>query len=104
MAISSISSLGAGSWGLATTSPIGAAIPSLRDEGGSLILTYWPSEFSQIRTQYRYTHFGEGRTANELLFQFLFANRRGTARTLSSHGKGIHENASKFVRRLLGLL
>jgi hypothetical protein len=46
---------------------------SLRDKGGSLILTYWPSEFSQIRTQYRHTRFGEGRTADELLFQFLFA-------------------------------
>lgn len=46
---------------------------SLTDKGGSLILTYWPSEFSQIRTQYRHTRFGEGRTADELLFQFLFA-------------------------------
>jgi len=43
------------------------------DKGGSFILTYWPSEFSQIRAQYRYTRFGEGRIANELLFQFLFA-------------------------------
>ena len=46
---------------------------SLTDKGGSLILTYWPSEFSQVRAQYRHTRFGEGRTANELLFQFLFA-------------------------------
>jgi hypothetical protein len=46
---------------------------SLTDKGGSFILTYWPSEFSQVRAQYRYTRFGEGRTANELLFQFLFA-------------------------------
>ena len=50
-----------------------ASDPTLNDKGGSLILTYWPSEFSQIRGQYRYTHFGEGRTANEFLFQFLFA-------------------------------
>jgi hypothetical protein len=49
------------------------ASESLTDKGGSLILTYWPSEFSQIRGQYRYTRFGEGRTANEFLFQFLFA-------------------------------
>jgi hypothetical protein len=47
--------------------------PSLRDRGGSLILTYWPSEFSQIRAQYRHTRFGERRTANELLFQFIYA-------------------------------
>jgi hypothetical protein len=46
---------------------------SLTDKGGSLILTYWPSEFSQVRAQYRHTHYGEGRIANELLFQFLFA-------------------------------
>ena len=46
---------------------------SLRDKGGSLLLTYWPSEFSQVRTQYRHTKFGEGRTADELLFQFLFS-------------------------------
>jgi hypothetical protein len=46
---------------------------SLRDRGGSLLLTWWPSEFSQIRGQYRYTRFAEGRTANEFLFQFLFS-------------------------------
>ncbi|HVQ28177.1 MAG TPA: hypothetical protein VMV21_01280, partial [Vicinamibacteria bacterium] len=50
-----------------------ASDPTLNDKGGSLILTYWPSEFSQIRGQYRYTRFGEGRVANEFLFQFLFA-------------------------------
>jgi hypothetical protein len=46
---------------------------SLRDKGGSFLLTYWPSEFSQVRGQFRHTKFGEGRTANELLFQFLFS-------------------------------
>jgi hypothetical protein len=45
----------------------------LRDRGGSFILTYWPSEFSQLRAQFRHTRFAEDRTANELLFQFLFA-------------------------------
>jgi hypothetical protein len=43
------------------------------DKGGSFLLTYWPSEFSQIRGQYRHTRFGEGRTADEFLFQFLFS-------------------------------
>jgi hypothetical protein len=47
--------------------------PILQDTGGSLILTYWPSEFSQIRGQLRRTRYGEGRTANELLFQFQFS-------------------------------
>ncbi|MEP7355588.1 MAG: hypothetical protein ABI824_20345 [Acidobacteriota bacterium] len=46
---------------------------SLHDTGGSLLLTYWPSEFSQIRGQLRRTHYAEGQTANELLFQFLFS-------------------------------
>lgn len=45
----------------------------VRDTGGSLLLTYWPSEFSQIRGQLRRTRYGEGLTANELLFQFQFS-------------------------------
>jgi hypothetical protein len=45
----------------------------LQDTGGSLLLTYWPSEFSQIRGQLRRTQYGEGLTANELLFQFQFS-------------------------------
>ena len=49
-----------------------AADASLKDTGGSLFLTYWPSEFSQIRAQYRRTNYAEGTTANELLFQFRF--------------------------------
>jgi hypothetical protein len=46
---------------------------SLLDSGGSLMLTYWPSEFSQVRGQYRRTSYGDGPTANELLFQFQFS-------------------------------
>src|SRR3989338_7526500 len=42
------------------------------DNATSVVLTYWPSEFSQIRGQLRRTHYAEGNTANELLFQFLF--------------------------------
>ncbi len=45
----------------------------LQDTGGSLLLTYWPSEFSQIRGQLRRTQYGESLTANELLFQFQFS-------------------------------
>jgi len=47
--------------------------PSLVDKGGSALLTYWPSEFSQIRGQYRHTSYGEGIKANEFLFQFQFS-------------------------------
>jgi hypothetical protein len=50
-----------------------AADPALRDRAGSLLLTFWPSEFSQVRGQYRHTRYGEGVTAHELLFQFLFS-------------------------------
>jgi hypothetical protein len=49
----------------------------LTDSGFSGILTYWPSEFSQIRGQYRFGHLADPATtnilnANEFLFQFLF--------------------------------
>lgn len=53
---------------------------SIRDRGASAVLTFWPSEFSQIRGQYRRTRFGDGsgRIANELLVQVLF--------TIGAHG------------------
>ncbi len=47
--------------------------PSQHDSGESLVLTYWPSEFSQVRGQLRRTHYAEGFTANEFLFQFQFS-------------------------------
>ncbi|HSE49520.1 MAG TPA: hypothetical protein VLA96_09970 [Terriglobales bacterium] len=50
-----------------------ARAAALTDKGGSFVLTYWPSEFAQIRGQYRYTNYAEGRNANELLMQVLFA-------------------------------
>ena len=46
---------------------------SLVDKGGSFLLTFWPSEFSQLRGQYRRLRYAEGSTANEFLFQFLFS-------------------------------
>jgi hypothetical protein len=46
---------------------------TVTDSGQSLILSYFPSEFSQIRGQYRRTDYGVGPTANEFLFQFQFA-------------------------------
>ncbi len=54
-----------------------AANANLTDTGFSAILTYWPSEFSQIRGQYRFGHLADPVTtnysnANEFLFQFLF--------------------------------
>jgi hypothetical protein len=46
---------------------------SLRDTGGSFLMTFWPSEFSQMRGQYRRTDYAHGPTANEFLFQFQFS-------------------------------
>jgi hypothetical protein len=46
---------------------------SLHDTGGSFIVTYWPSEFSQVRGQYRRTNYALGQTADEFLFQFQFS-------------------------------
>jgi len=51
---------------------------TVRDTGFSLVATFWPSEFTQLRGQYRRTRFGDGATANELLFQTLF--------TIGAHG------------------
>lgn len=52
---------------------------AIQDRGESAILTFWPSEFSQVRGQYRRTRYGDGpRIANELLFQVLF--------TIGAHG------------------
>jgi hypothetical protein len=45
----------------------------VQDTGGSLLLTYWPSEFSQIRGQLRRTRYGDSFTANELLIQLQFS-------------------------------
>ncbi len=42
------------------------------DTGGSFFITFWPTEFSQIRSQYRRTNFAEEVKANELLFQLSF--------------------------------
>lgn len=52
---------------------------SIQDRGASAVLTFWPSEFSQVRSQYRRTRYGDdGGVANELLFQVLF--------TIGAHG------------------
>ncbi len=42
------------------------------DKGGSAVLTFRPSEFSQVRAQYRRTQLGGLSAADELVFQLLF--------------------------------
>lgn len=52
----------------------GRALDGTRiDRGGSLFVTFWPTEFSQVRTQFRRTSFAEDVSANELLFQLNFS-------------------------------
>ena len=52
----------------------GRALDSaLHDSGGSIHLTFRPSEFALIRGQYRRTNYAEGTDANELLFQVNFS-------------------------------
>ena len=51
----------------------------IQDRGNSAVLTFRPNEFTQVRSQYRRTRYGDdGRRANELLFQALF--------TIGAHG------------------
>ncbi len=45
----------------------------LNDKGGSAVLTYWPSEFAQIRGQYRFTRYAGNFDAHELFMQVQFA-------------------------------
>jgi hypothetical protein len=45
----------------------------LTDKGASLTLTYWPSEFSQLRGQYRFTRYANNIDANELFLQLIFS-------------------------------
>jgi hypothetical protein len=43
------------------------------DNGGAVFLTFWPTEFSQIRSEYREIRFAGGERAHEFLFQFNFS-------------------------------
>jgi hypothetical protein len=52
--------------------------PRAEDTQQSVILTYWPSEFSQIRAQYRHGNYQGFGTSNELLFQIQYS--------IGSHG------------------
>ena len=50
-----------------------ALMPSLTDAGGMAHLTFWPTEFSQIRGQYRRVNYAEGVSANEVMLQLSFS-------------------------------
>jgi hypothetical protein len=46
---------------------------SLTDKGVAATVTYWPSEFSQLRGEYRFTHYAENRDNHEFLMQLIFS-------------------------------
>jgi hypothetical protein len=46
---------------------------ALQGSGEALILTFWPSEFSQLRGEARRRHYALGETANEFLLQIQFS-------------------------------
>ncbi len=46
---------------------------SLQDRGIAAVVTFWPSEFSQLRTELRRRSYANGETADEVLFQVQFA-------------------------------
>jgi hypothetical protein len=46
---------------------------ALQDRGLAAILTFWPSEFSQLRAELRRRTYAGGETANEALLQIQFA-------------------------------
>jgi hypothetical protein len=46
---------------------------NLTDQGASILLTYWPSEFSQVRGQYRFTRYAGNIDTHELLMQVIFS-------------------------------
>jgi hypothetical protein len=46
---------------------------NLTDKGASMVLTYWPSEFSQVRGQYRFTRYAGNIDTHELLLQAIFS-------------------------------
>jgi len=46
---------------------------NLTDKGVAATLTYWPSEFSQLRGEYRFTHYAENRDSHEVFMQLIFS-------------------------------
>jgi hypothetical protein len=46
---------------------------NLTDQGASAVLTYWPSEFSQVRGQYRFMRYAGNIDTNEFLMQVMFS-------------------------------
>jgi hypothetical protein len=54
-------------------STIATSLSRFADRGVSAALTFWPSEFSQLRGQLRHISYGEAKAVNELLLQLQFS-------------------------------
>ena len=61
----------------------------------SLLLTYWPSEFSQVRGQYRRTNYADGRRPTSSCFSSSSRSAR-TARTRSKAVRGYRLSAEEL--------
>ncbi|HZP16771.1 MAG TPA: hypothetical protein VFB00_02315 [Terriglobales bacterium] len=48
-------------------------LAALTDKGFATTLAYWPSEFSQVRGEYRFTRYAENRDSNEVFLQLIFS-------------------------------
>ena len=46
---------------------------NITDKGGSVVLTYWPSEFTGVRGQYRFTRYAGAIDVHEFLMQMQFS-------------------------------
>ncbi len=53
-----------------------SARPDSKDNGGSVFLTFWPTEFSQIRDQYRRIELRRGRQRERIPVPVQFLDRR----------------------------
>lgn len=53
--------------------PEQAMAPRFTDRGASALLTFWPSEFSQLRGQFRRTSYGDMKSVAEFLLQLQFS-------------------------------
>jgi len=72
-----------------------AAWANLTDKGGSVILTYWPSEFSQIVTNIAFTAYAGNHEPTSLV-QVLSHGRR-MVRILSRSRRCMNSAVSKYA-------
>ena len=82
-----------------TIDPAARSTASLIDNGGSVFLTFWPSEFSQIRGQYRRIELRRGRRTRTSSCSSSISRSARTARTCSEVRTG-HQSCIRDSRSL----